>query len=534
MESYDQSQGKVSAASKYESYVSNRSQYDREAKESSKLTIPSLIPENTTGTRAKIRTPFQAVGSRGVNSLSNKLLMTLLPPSTAFFKLEVDSLEIKKNGQEDVVSEIDKGLRTIENALMNEIEISNDRVALFEALKHLVVSGNVLLYLTDKGLKVYPLSKFVCKRDEVGNVLEIVIKETINPKALPSEFLEQIRLKEGFDTKAYEDDLDIYTCVTRENDDFMWHQECKGEIIPDTMGRSKVDVSPWIVLRFIRQDGANYGHGYVEEYRGDLITLESLMQAIIEGAAASAKVVFLVNPNGITRAATLAKAPNGAIREGTAADVSVMQVGKAGDFSIAERVIQRIEARLEYAFLMARSVQRDAERVTAAEINLMAQELENSLGGIYSILTQEFQLVYLKRRMHMLVRSGKAPKLPEKLVKPKIVTGLQGLGRGNDRNKLIEFIGTVAQALGPDVMRQYVNVDEAVKRLATSIGIDTANLVKTQEEIQAEAEAAQQQQLLQSLGPAALGSKILDPKNQAQAQALDAQTQQMEDPSNAQ
>ena len=326
----------------------------------------------------------------------------------------------------------------------------------------------------------------------------------------------------------------IYTCVTRENDDFMWHQECKGEIIPNTMGRSKVDVSPWIVLRFIRQDGANYGHGYVEEYRGDLITLESLMQAIIEGAAASAKVVFLVNPNGITRAATLAKAPNGAIREGTAADVSVMQVGKAGDFSIAERVIQRIEARLEYAFLMARSVQRDAERVTAAEINLMAQELENSLGGIYSILTQEFQLVYLKRRMHMLVRSGKAPKLPEKLVKPKIVTGLQGLGRGNDRNKLIEFIGTVAQALGPDVMRQYVNVDEAVKRLATSIGIDTANLVKTQEEIQAEAEAAQQQQLLQSLGPAALGSKILDPKNQAQAQALDAQTQQMEDPSNAQ
>ena len=66
----------------------------------------------------------------------------------------------------------------------------------------------------------------------------------------------------------------------------------------------------------------------------------------------------------------------------------------------------------------------------------MAQELENSLGGIYSILTQEFQLVYLKRRMHMMVRAGKAPKLPDNLVKPKIVTGLQGLGRGNDRNKL--------------------------------------------------------------------------------------------------
>ena len=508
------------AAGRYAQLQSARSTFDREAKESSKLTIPSLIPESTTGTRAKIKTPFQAVGARGVNSLASKLLFALLPPSTAFFKLSIDSLELLKQGQEGLETEIDKGLRTIETALMNEIEISNDRVAMFEALKHLIVGGNVLLYLTDDGLKVYPLSKFVCKRDAVGNVLEIITQESVNANALSPEFLEQIKKKENYDEKSMDSDLDIYTYVRRVNDDFMWYQECKGEKIPGTDGRSKVDVSPWITLRFVRIDGEDYGRGYVEEYRGDLISLEALMQAIIEGAAASAKTIFLVNPNGITRAATLAKAPNGAIREGSAADISVMQVGKGSDFNVSFSAIQRIESRLEYAFLMARSVQRDAERVTAAEVTMMANELENSLGGIYSILTQEFQLPYLKRRMHMLVRSGKAPKLPEKIVKPKIVTGVQGLGRGNDRNKLVEFIGTVSQALGPDIMRQYMNVDEAIKRLANSIGIDTANLVKTQEEIQAEMEAMQQQQLIQSLGPAALGSPLLDPKNNAQAQQL--------------
>ena len=400
---------------------------------------------------------------------------------------------------------------------MNEIEISNDRVAMFEALKHLIVGGNVLLYLTDAGLKVYPLSKFVCKRDAVGNVLEIITKESVNPNALSPQFLEQIKKKENYDEKTMEGDLDIYTYIKRINDEHFWHQECKGEKIPNTDGRSKVEVSPWITLRFVRIDGEDYGRGYVEEYRGDLISLEALMQAIIEGAAASAKTIFLVNPNGVTRAATLAKAPNGAIREGSANDISVMQVGKGSDFNVSFSAIQRIEARLEYAFLMARSVQRDAERVTAAEVTLMANELENSLGGIYSILTQEFQLKYLKRRMHMLVRSGKAPKLPERLVKPKIVTGVQGLGRGNDRNKLVEFIGTVSQALGPDIMRQYMNVDEAIKRLANSIGIDTVNLVKTQEEIQDEMEAMQQQQLIQSLGPAALGSPLIDPQKNANA-----------------
>ena len=512
-------QGKT-AAGRYESLASARSTFLREAKESSKLTLPSLIPETTTGTKARIKTPMQALGAKAVNSLASKLLLALLPPSTSFFKFTIDQLSLIKEGQQELESELDKGLRMYENALMDEIEVSNDRTAMFEALKHLIVGGNVLLYLTDKGLKVYPLSKFVCKRDSVGNVLEIITKESVSPQALPKEFLENLQQKEGYEKQATGDELDIYTCIKRINDDHIWFQECQGQKIPNTDGRSKLDVSPWILLRWVRIDGEDLGRGYVEEYRGDLVSLEALTQAIIEGAAASAKVLFLVNPNGQTRASTLAKAPNGAIREGSAADVSVMQVGKAGDFNVAQQTIQRIEARLADAFLMARSIQRDAERVTAAEVQIMAQELENSLGGTYSILSQEFQIPYLKRRMHMMVRAGKVKALPDKLVKPKIVTGIQGLGRGNDRNKLIEFIGTVAQALGPDVMRQFVNVDEAVKRLATSIGIDTNNLIKSQEQIAAEQQQAQQQQLIQSLGPAALGSKLLDPKNNAQAQQL--------------
>ena len=48
----------TTAAGRYEALVSSRSTYDREAKESSKLTIPSLIPEQTSGTRARIKTPF--------------------------------------------------------------------------------------------------------------------------------------------------------------------------------------------------------------------------------------------------------------------------------------------------------------------------------------------------------------------------------------------------------------------------------------------------------------------------------------------
>ena len=57
------------------------------------------------------------------------------------------------------------------------------------------------------------------------------------------------------------------------------------------------------------------------------------MKAIIENAAASARTVFLVNPNGTTRASTLSKAPNGAIREGNAKDVICYASRKMGRFT---------------------------------------------------------------------------------------------------------------------------------------------------------------------------------------------------------
>ena len=516
----------VTAAGLYEQYASERSTYLREGQESSKYTLPYLIPETavSSGRRTRIKTPYQGIGAAGTNSLASKLLTGLFPTNIPFFKLVLDQIKIaQEEGGKEAITEIDKALRKVENALMREIEVSNDRVAMFEALKHLVVGGNVLLYLTDEGLQVYPLEKYVCKRDPNGNTLEIIIKETINAKALPESFLKNLQQKAEYTEDTMEEDLDIYTHVKRDGDYFNYHQECKNELIPNTEGRAKKDVSPFLNLRFTRISGEHYGRGYVEEYRGDLVSLEGLMKAIIENAAASARTVFLVNPNGTTRAATLAKAPNGAIREGNAQDVSVLQVGKGADLQVSFTAIQRIEQRLQYAFLMAKAVQRDAERVTSTELKILTQELESTLGGIYSILSSELQLPYLRRRMHLLVKSGKVPKLPDDIVGISIITGLQGLGRGQDKEKLLEFITVIAQALGADVMRQYVNLDEAIKRLATSIGIETETLVKSGEQIAAEQQQAQQQELIRSLGSAAVGSPLVDPKKQAEAGLISQQ-----------
>ena len=171
--------------------------------------------------------------------------------------------------------------------------------------------------------------------------------------------------------------------------------------------------------------------------------------------------------------------------------MSTLQVQKAGDFRVAQESSQKIEERLAAAFLLNSSVQRDAERVTAEEVRFMAQELESTLGGVYSVLSQEFQLPLINLILQRMVRAKKMPKFPKDKVKPKIVTGMEALGRGQDLNKLSQFLEYLSP-LGPDVIAQKLNIDDYMDRLGASLGIDTGGLIKTDEQIQQEQAEAQQ------------------------------------------
>lgn len=290
---------------------------------------------------------------------------------------------------------------------------------------------------------------------------------------------------------------------------------------------------PWMALRMNRIDGESYGRSYVEEYLGDLKSLEGLTQAIVEGSAAMAKVLFLVNPNGLTRPDVLARSPNGAIREGMATDVTVVQVQKQADLSVAFQTVGAIRERLNYAFLLAESTIRDAERVTAEEVRLTTAAVERQLGGIYSVLSQEFQLPLVNRLLDVMGKAKRLPKVPKQYVKPLIVTGVDALGRGNDLQKLDAFLSGIQQTLGPEAVGQFVNVSEYMARRAAALGIDPKGLVRTEEDIAEEAQQAQAMQMAEKLGGPAINAVSkgitegsLDPSQLANAASMMTQAQQ--------
>ena len=247
-----------------------------------------------------------------------------------------------------------------------------------------------------------------------------------------------------------------------------------------------------------------------------------MSQAIVEGSAAAAKVVFLVSPSSTTKPKTIADAGNGAIVQGRPDDVGVIQVGKTADFRTAAEQMQTLERRISEAFLVLQV--RQSERTTAEEVRLTQMELEQQLGGLFSLLTVEFLIPYLNRTLHMLQRTNQLPKIPKDVVRPQIVAGVNALGRGQDQQSLVQFAQTLAQTMGPEIMAKFLDPGEYVKRLAAAQGIDVLNLVKTPETMQAEQQKAQeqmqQQMLLKQAGQFA-GTPMMDPsKNEGMANMI--------------
>ena len=482
------------AKERYDALSSTRSQYLNIAEEASRLTLPYLVREDETYNRSarNLITPYQSVGAKGVVTLASKLMLALLPPQTSFFKLQVDEKMLGQIGDQAIKSELDLAFSKIERTILDAIAASDDRVVVHQALKHLVVSGNALIYMAKTGLKLFPLNRFVVERDGDGNLLEIVTKERISRKLLESEYGVETNPPVDVNTDYSDtEDVDIYTYVKREKNQMVWYQEAFGDMIEGTKGKSPIDTSPWIALRFQSVDGESYGRGRVEEFMGDLKSLEALSQALVEGSAAAAKVVFTVSPSSTTKPSTLAKAGNGAIIQGRPDDIGVVQVGKTADFATAYQMMQQLERRLSEAFLIL--TVRQSERTTAEEVRMTQMELEQQLGGLFSLLTVDFLKPYLARKMSVFERAGDIPKLPDGIVTPVIVAGINALGRGQDQISLGQFVTTIAQTMGPEAISQYINPDEFIKRLAASQGIDVLNLVKSQEQIQQERQQAMQQ-----------------------------------------
>lgn len=506
----------ANAKERYEALVNDRNPYLTRARSCAKLTLPYLMPPDGHDGNASLDQPYQTMGARGLRHLSSKLLMTLFPSTAPFFKYGMDDVTIQQvnsaaneagMAQETARGEFEEALNMRERAVMTEVTVSAFRPVVFEGIRHLLNDGNYLLHIPpdlDMDVRGFRLDSYVVLRDPSGKLQELVIREELTQATAPEEITRLLQDQAETAAEKREEVIELYTHVYLDPDgtgNYIVYQEVEEQIVDGSDGTFTPDKLPYVPIRLSIVEGEDYGRSYVEEYIGDLMSLDVLMQALVEGSAVAAKVVFFANPASGVKPKQVAEAENGDVLSGRGDEITTLQVEKRADFQVVHQQIATLTESLGTAFLLNTSIQRNAERVTAEEIRYMAGELEDGLGGMYSLLSRELQhRIVPLFEVRMEKRKG-VPALPKDSTEVTIITGLDALGRGHDLQNLDHFIAGMGQALGPDVLRQYVNIGEYIKRRGVSLGIDMKGLIRTAEEIAQAEQQAQMMAMIQHLGP---------------------------------
>lgn len=460
------------------------------------MTLPSLLPPNGFNYTQDLPTPDLNIASDAVLHLASKLMTAHMPAGNSLFRLEVTPEALVKSGKETADTDVQRKLSLIEGIVESEVARRAWRPKLFLVEQHLIVTGNVLMVLQpDNTLRLFRLDQYVVTRDHQGNPTEIIIEERL--PSSPSEAVLAIVGDAG--TAANRQKECLYTCITRDADKWTVHQEIKEQIVPGSSGEYALGALPYYPLRWSEIVGEDYGRSKVEEHEATFRYGGHLSICTGDGAAIAARALIFVKPTaggGLNLRRRIRDARSGDVVVGNPDDVDFKSFQSVAGFQFAAAELAQIKRELSAAFLMNSAARRDAERVTMYEVRAIVEELEGTLGGVYSLQSNELMLPLIVRLMLQMAQQKRLPQLPQDVVAPIILTGQAALGREADFQRVGQAMQLVAGA--PPGAAAYVNWSEMLKK--GMIGAGLADCVYTEAEVQ---QMQQQAQMMNALTAAA-------------------------------
>lgn len=511
------------------------------ARRISALTIPSLFRESGANDSTSTVLPWSSFGAYCVNNFSAKNILAMYPPGTPFIKLKASKevlaglQELEPTQRGDLKAEMDKGLSKVEMEFIEGVEEDGDRWRLFDAMRHMAVGGNHCLKVSqDAILQSISLENYVTWRNKRGDLLEFVIEDGLTWETLDEDLQEHAR-QHGYEVeyeeggnkepKAVQKPIKVYTHGFLKKGQWTVYQELCGATVDGTKGTFTPDAMPYLFLRMIALEGENYGRSYCEDYEADLQTLDGFWQILTEGAAAAALLKWLIKAGGTVNKKAFDNAQNGQSLTGEEGDVYAVRADKGGDSQAGLNLMDRVENRLAKVFLLYSSVQRQGERVTREEIITIRQDLEAALGGVYSNQVTTFQAPYARLKLQALQRQKRVTKLPKGSTTVTILTGDAALGRMQAGQTLDEFLGSAKALLGDASVAEYISVSNYLSRAGANKAIDTDGLVRSQEEVDANRQAMQQQALSHEVAPEVVKQAGGMIQNEQSAQIAEEQQQ---------
>lgn len=470
-------------------------------------TLPYLMADQqevSSSGRVLVERDFQEIGALFTNNLASKLTRLLFPTQYPFFQASASG-EFKQLARKRGLD--DTGLRQMfagmEMAANKRLFVNSGYAALIMALKHLIVTGQVLLYRDSKRgtVTAYGLPMFSTRRDGTGELMDCILKEFTSVEALPDELQAALRTANSTKYGRPEQVVEKYTRIHRNTRKGVEGYEVSQEVDTVPVGEPSwypKNLCPWMCPTWILIPGEHYGRGMVEDYAGGFARLSTLSEAAALYGVEIMRVVHLVGAGAGGDVDELAESESGEWVRGDPNSIQAHESGDSQKLAVVEAQLERVIGRLAKAF-MYQGATRDAERVTAYELQRDAQEAEYALGGVYSTLSGSIQ-VPMAHILMVEVSDMALPGLITGELTPDVTAGIPALGRSSDVQNLLLASQELSAVLPVTQLDKRINPQKVVDVILSGRSIDTEALFFTPEEQQANAEAdAAMQNAQQSL-----------------------------------
>lgn len=485
--------------SMFEQLVRKRTNWEDTWELCARNTIPHIFLDDETrmsGIDPEDLMIGESVGAECLNNFVSQISRLAFPEDGAFYRAKAKEEntpnldKLSSTAQEEI-------FRKFEERGMYQLKVRKLSRYKFQLMLQLLGLGNVTWHLPKErqDMQVFDLNDVAVRRTPKGDVADIIIRDKTDFQFLSKSTREYLKQNK----KNYKDTdcVHMYTHVylNKHNKYSICYSVDDIELPTDENFYSAMDKEYHAsAINLVR--GSHYGTGIVGQYLPIIHKVNVYADSNTDVAVSGSLVNWGVDPAANLRPNDWANREQGqafALKQNQVFPL-VSQVGQ--HLQLAQSAKAELVATLHRVFLMFTAIQRDAERVTAEEIRLVANKLEETHSGLYTLIAESLQRPLALNAIALVDDEELAPYKNE--IDVSLVTAIETMSRSAELNSILSALNdtSIFNNVPPQVVEQ-LKVNDITKRIFINHNLPIGNFVKSDEEVQQErqqmADAAAQQ-----------------------------------------
>jgi hypothetical protein len=437
----------------------------------------------------KMNMVFDSTAIHSTQRFANRIQSGLFPPYKKWCRLEPGD-DIPPERRAEVQQALDIYLEKFFTVLRQ----SNFDLAIGEFLLDLCVGTAVML--VQEGDDTAPITftsvpQYLVALEEGpnGTVDNVYRKYKIRAEAISRQFPDAVlpdSLQRLINDKPQETvELIEATIIDPERKDYCYHviyEKTKEELL-----MRRMDTTPWVVSRYMKVAGEDFGRGPLVSAIPDIKTLNKTLELLLKNASIACAGVYTAADDGVINPANIRITPGSIIpvaRNGGPQGASLAPLPRSGDFNVSQIVINDLRMSIKKTLLDDTLPPDNMSARSATEIVERMKELAQNMGSAFGRLITETMTPIVAKVLNIMDKKGlielplKVNGLEVKIVPISPLAKAQNL---EEINEIMQFV-QIAGSLGPGGIAE-MKPDLIATYIGDKLGIPS-NLRTTPEEKQ--------------------------------------------------